>query len=275
MTTKQERTARASKRADQQAATIIGKATLAARAQEAIDSENAARASLKRCPVCGATGTVAELKAGGHGKRCTTSAPQIDAKPRKATGAAARVVRKPAPPSDDQGAECVRLRDDEHLSWMAIGEKLGLPGAKNGAAAARKLYAASAGRSHKTAPALARKGRVSTKHAAQQGSKVARREVVQAKGGFFSADTPDEEIVALVHGRTVEWSIDLARLAGGKGEPQWADQEARVHPTDVYVKGVNGERCLNFRTLEGHYEDGKPIAGPTRTVRLAAIHTVR
>lgn len=285
---RQERAARASKRADQQFGVIIGKATLAARAREAIDSENAAREQSKRCPVCKTTGTVAELKAAGHGKACsakciecikpmrdcTCSTPQTDTKPRVKATAGARVVRKPEAASDPQGAKCAEMRA-LGLSWMAIGAALGLPGAKTGAAAARKLYAAHTGQSHTKAPSPARAPRASKRHAAQVGSKVARREVVQRQGGFFSDDVPDEEVVALVHGKTVEWSIDLARLAGGKGEPEWADQEARVHPTDVYVKDVNGERCLNFRTLEGRYEDGKPIAGPTRTVRLAAIHTVR
>jgi hypothetical protein len=278
VSTKQERTARASKRAAAQADTIIAEAT--------------ERARLKRCK-CGAKGTAAELKAAGHPRTCATKvaeqeyvaartdaierakAPQTDATARtRARGT--RVVVKPASdPQTEQGAEVVRLRNDEQLSWMAIGAKLGLPGAKNGAANARKLYAAHTGQSHKAAPTTARAPRNNKRHAAQVGSKTARREVVQARGGFFTEDTTDEEVVALVHGKTIEWSIDLARLAGGKGAPEWCDQEARVHSTDVYVKDVNGERCLNFRTLEGRYEDGKPIAGPTRTVRLAAIHTVR
>jgi hypothetical protein len=273
---RQERAARASQRATQQATAIIEKAT--ARARQAIevaeDHVARTRANIKKCPVCGTTGTVAELKAAGHGKACTASAPQTDAKPRKAASGT-RVVRKAeSTHSVDQGAKCVEMRAGG-ASWMAIGAALGLPGAKNGAAAARKLYAAHTGQSHTQAPGIARAPRASKRHAAQVGSKTSRREVVQQRGGLFSADMPDEEIVALVHGRTVEWSIDLARLAGGRGEPEWCDQEARVHPTDVYVREDNGERVLNFRTLEGHYDDGKPIAGPTRTVRLAAIHTVR
>jgi hypothetical protein len=54
-----------------------------------------------------------------------------------------------------------------------------------------------------------------------------------------------------------------------------------VHPTDLIIEeGAEGERCVRFRTLEGWDEpdkngDSKPLAGPTRTVRLAAIHTVR
>lgn len=293
--TRQERTARATKKADQQADTIIAEATQRARTFAETARERAQQA--KQCPVCKTRGTVAELKAAGHGKACTVTsgldaqlgpeytgdawqkgrrkAPQTDAKGRTKLTAGARVVTRPETHSDDLGARCVQMRDENAISWAAIGAALGLPGAKTGAAAARKLYAAHTGKSHTTAPGPTRAPRASTRHAAQVGSKVARREVVQRQGGFFSNDMGDEEVVALVHGKTVEWVIDLARLAGGKGEPQWAEQEARVHPTDVYVKEVNGERCLNFRTLEGHYEDGKPIAGPTRTVRLAAIHTVR
>lgn len=277
---RQERTAARTRKAAEQADTIIAEATQRARHETDLARIKVAKALLKRCPVCKETGTAADLKAGGHGRQCTAdaSAPQTDAKPRTKATAGARVVRKPEAASDPQGAKCVEMRANGS-SWMAIGAALGLPGAKNGAAAARKLYAATTGQSHRTAPGLQRK--VKERHAATVGSKTARREVVQTRGGFFSTDTPDEEIVALVHGKTVEWSIDIQRLAAGKGEPQWADQEARVHPTDVYVKDVNGERCLNFRTLEGWYEpDPKtgisaPIAGPTRTVRLAAIHTVR
>jgi hypothetical protein len=298
-TTKQERTAKAAKKAAVRAREIITEIherTLAERAQEAIDSENEARAkAAKRCPVCKTTGTVAELKAGGHGKACSAkcidcikpmrdctcpSTPQTDAKPTKAA-TPTKVVRKAASThSVDQGAKCVEMRE-QGSSWMAIGAALGLPGAKTGAAAARKLYAAHTGQSHTQAPSPARKPRASKRHPAQVGSKTGRREVVQQRGGFFSADMTDEEVVALVHGKTIEWSIDLARLAGGKGEPQWCDQEARVHPTDVYVREDGGERVLNFRTLEGWGEadpktgDSAPLAGPTRTVRLAAIHTVR
>lgn len=270
---RQERAARASKRADQQADTIIAKS------RERVLAETAGLVPRrgdqdKRCPVCRKVGDLAWLKANGHGKACTASAPQTDAKPRAKATAGARVVRKPEAPSDPQGAKCAEMRA-LGLSWMAIGAALGLPGAKTGAAAARKLYAAHTGQSHTQAPGPTRAPRASKRHAAQVGSKVSRREVVQAKGGFFSDDISEEAVLDLVCGRTIEWSIDLARLAGGKGEPEWADQDARVHPTDAYVKDVNGERCLNFRTLEGHYENGKPIAGPTRTVRLAAIHTVR
>lgn len=319
--TRQERAARASKWADQQADTIIAEATTratdkTARAvklteEQALDRRKRDSAAIrgttvepaKRCPVCRTTGTLVELKAAGHGKGCTekppcqhtrgcagkvghggtcpVAAPQIDAKARTKLTAGARVVTRPEAHSEDLGARCVQMRDEGAVSWAAIGAALGLPGAKTGAAAARKLYAAHTGKPHTSAPGPTRAPRASTRHAAQVGSKTARREVAQRQGGFFSDDMPDEDVVALVHGKTVEWVIDLARLAGGKGEPQWAEQEARVHPTDVYVKEVNGERCLNFRTLEGWYEpdpktgDSAPIAGPTRTVRLAAIHTVR
>lgn len=275
---RQERTARATRKAAQQASTIIEKATEAARLGAARD----AGVPVKRCPVCKATGTIAELKAGGHGKACTStpaSAPQTDAKARTKVTAGARVRVRPDNHSSDLGAQCVEMRNNGS-SWMAIGAALGLPGAKSGAAAARKLYAAHTGESHKSAPGITRAPRASKRHAAQVGSKTSRREVVQRQGGFFSDDMSDDDIVALVHGKTIEWSIDLRRLAGGVGEPEWCDQDARVHPTDVYVREDNGERVLNFRTLEGWDEPDKfgnsaPIAGPTRTVRLTAIHTVR
>jgi hypothetical protein len=255
---RQERAARATRKA---ADTIIAEAT--------------ARATLKRCPVCQTTGTVVELKAGGHGKVCTASAPQTDAKPRTKVSAGARVVVRLDNHSSDQGAECVELRG-QGLSWMAIGKKLGLPGAKCGAAAARKLYQAHTGQSHRQAPALARTPRASRRHAAQVGSKRDRREMVQLGTGLIAEDMPDDKVVELLAGKTIQWAIDLRRLADGRGEPEWSEQEARVHPTDLIIEfGKLEERCVRFREYGGEDKHGRPIAGPTRTVRLAAIHTVR
>src|SRR5262245_45284961 len=57
---RQERTARATKRAAAQAATII---------EEAYQGHGHPKA-IKRCPVCGARGTVVELRAGGQGRNC-------------------------------------------------------------------------------------------------------------------------------------------------------------------------------------------------------------
>lgn len=261
MTTRQERTARTTKKAARQADTIIAEATARATGP-------------KRCPVCRTTGTLAELKAGGHGKACTNT-PQTDAKPRKVTAPTAKVHVRATGHSVDQGAQCVELRE-QGLSWMAIGAKLGLPGSKNGAGAARKLYAAHTGQSHKQAPSLARTPKTSRRHPAQVGSKASRREQVQLGTGVIPDDMPDDKVVEMLAGKTIQWAIDLRRLADGRGEPEWCEQEARVHPTDLIIEfGKLEERCVRFREYGGQDNHGRPIAGPTRTVRLAAIHTVR
>lgn len=278
---RQERTASRTRKAASRADAIIAEATQ--------------RAQLKRCK-CGAKGTTAELKAAGHPRTCATKlaeqewvaqrteaierakAPQTDAKPRAKVTAGARVVTRPSGHSDEQGDRCVEMRE-QGASWMAIGAELGLPGAKTGAAAARKLYAAHTGESHRKAPGRIRA--VKERHAATTGAKRDRREQVHFGTGLITDDMTDEQVVALLAGKAIEWAIDLRRLADGKGEPEWCEQEARVHPTDLIIEdGKLGERCVRFRTLEGWDEPdrhgvSKPLAGPTRTVRLAAIHTVR
>jgi hypothetical protein len=270
--TRQERTARATRKAAEQAETIIAEATSKARRGD----------QDKRCPVCRTVGDLAWLKANGHGKRCTSTprvlaeaiGAQIDAKPRAKVTAGARVVRKPDAASDPLGAQCLELRE-QGLSWMAIGAKLGLPGAKSGAAAARKLYAAHTGQSHRAAPGLPKAPRA-RRHAAQVGSKASRRERVQLGTGLISDDMPDEAVVTLLAGKTIQWAIDLKRLADGRGEPEWAEQEAKVHPTYIRIEfGKLEERCVRFREHLGEDKHGNVISGPTRTVRLAAIHTVR
>jgi hypothetical protein len=96
---------------------------------------------------------------------------------------------------------------------------------------------------------------------------------------------PDEEVEALLVGRTIEWAIDLARLTDtapdtwGSEDRRWCKQEARVHPEDkwVYVgeQDKEGNRLVRFREYLGRDQHGNLMAGPTRTVRVDAIYTVR
>jgi hypothetical protein len=274
---RQERTATRTRKAAEQADAIIADAT--SRAQRTLSQAAGFVPKLKKCPVCATTGTLAELKAAGHGKGCMVNAPQVDAKPRAKVTAGARVVTTAADPQRASQAERAHTMRNAGQSWMAIGAALGLPGAKSGAAAARKLYAEFYG-SHKAAPGVQRRGK--ERHEATVGAKRDRREQVQFGTGLIKPDMPDDEVLALLRGKTVEWAIDLRRLADGKGEPEWCEQDAKVHPTDAIIEqvGPNGDRCIRFRTLEGWTEQDKqgnsePISGPTRTVRLAAIHTVR
>lgn len=191
--------------------------------------------------------------------------------------------------SVDLAAECRRLRDEGGMAWWLIGKTLGLPGAgdsattgKAGAHQARKLYASTGAEVPRTrAP---RNGGQPAKGPALRGSKVERKIMVTMGTHVIPNDYTDEEIIAYVHGRTIEWGINIKRLCNGKGEDHWTNQEARVHPTDVIIDEYpdeEGGRVLRFREFLGYERDersskfGQPIGGSTRTVRVSAIHTVR
>ena len=89
-------------------------------------------------------------------------------------------------------------------------------------------------------------------------------------------DMPDEEVVAMLAGRWIEWGVNLADLCPGPDE--WYNHEARVHPEYCIVDeepAKDGSRTLRFREFLGRDERGNLLSGPTRTVRLRSIHTVR
>jgi hypothetical protein len=191
-------------------------------------------------------------------------------------------------PIVELAAECRRLRDEQGMAWWLIGKTLGLPGAgdsattgKGGAHRARRLYASNGVEVPRTrAP---RNGSQPAKGPGQRGSKTERKIMVTMGAHVIPEDYTDEEVVAHVAGRTIEWGINLRRLCG-VGEDFWTNQEARVHPTDVIIDedlDPEGGRVLRFREFHGYDSDpksrkfGEPLAGPTRTVRVSAIHTVR
>lgn len=224
---------------------------------------------------------------------------------RAATRRAAQVVaeatervlaqRAPAQPSSpqDQAAECKRLRDGG-MAWWQIGQRLGLAGsaqsaadpeAKRGAGQARRLYAA------------ANRGEVPRTHAPRKGSTpkpsgpgrsgtvTERKTMLVEHGHVIPRDMPDEEVQALLVGRTIEWAIDMARLtktdpAVWGGRARWVKQDAKVHvdPKWVYVSTDEdtGERTVRFREYAGFDTDRqKHMSGPTRVVRVDAIYTIR
>lgn len=205
------------------------------------------------------------------------------------------IVGKPSRPSSpqDQAQECKRLRDGG-MAWWQIGQKLGLanlassasePEGKRGASKARTLYAA------------ANRGEVPRSHAPRRGSTpkpqgpgrsgtvLSRKEMLVNEGHVIPRDMTDEEVEAMVVGRTIEWAIDMARLtntdpATWGTEGRWVKQEARVHVDPQWVRVVDRseegkDRVVYFREYGGRDKEGRNMSGPTRCVRVDAIYTIR
>ena len=196
------------------------------------------------------------------------------------------VAARPAPSSpQDLAQEVRRLRDQDKLSWMAIGAKLSLPGSKNGAGHARKLYAEANGgvvpRTH--APRKGTNARAQMPGSA--GTALWRKTQLVEQGHVIPRDMPDEEVAALLRGRTIEWAIDMARLTGtdpetwGPDDRRWVKQDARVSPIEEWIwvgelEGTEG-RVFVFREWLGYDKEDRPMSGPTRVVRVDSIYTVR
>lgn len=181
--------------------------------------------------------------------------------------------------------EVRRLRDDMKLSWMAIGAKLGLPGSKNGAGAARRYYAmTNNGEVPRTfAP---RKGTTPkpTGPASRGVPAYLRKERLVREGHVIPRDMPDEEVEAMLVGRRIEWAVDLAALTEtdpstwGPEDRRWKREEAKVHVDAQWVKVVPDERwgrVVYFREYMGYDTDRqRHMSGPTRVVKVDAIYTV-
>lgn len=185
-----------------------------------------------------------------------------------------------------QAQEVKRLRDEGKLSWMAIGAKLGLPGSKSGAGAARRLYA------------MVNRGEVPRTQAPRKGSTpkpsgpasrgvpaYLRKEALVRDGHVIPRDMEDEAVEAMLVGRRIEWAIDMAKLTGtdpatwGAEDRRWVPQEAKVHVNPEWVRIMRDEetdeRVLYFREYGGYDTDRKRhMSGPTRVVRVDSIFTV-
>ncbi len=200
---------------------------------------------------------------------------------------------QPSPPQD-QATEVKRLRDQGE-SWWIIGQRLGLAGpassaseaeAKRGAGAARRLYAAAnrgiVPRTH--APRKGTTPKVQT--VGNAGTITARKTQLVEHGHVIPRDMTDDEVEAMLLGRTIVWAIDLARLTDtdpdswGSADKRWVEQEARVHVLPTWVKVVDRsdegkDRVVFFREYGGRDKEGRHLSGPTRCVRVDSIFTVR
>lgn len=202
----------------------------------------------------------------------------------------------PAPVQTGEASpQQVKELRDGGMAWWVIGQQLGLAGtassasdpeAKRGAGRARALYAAAnrgeVPRTHKP-----RAGATVKPTGPGRGGTVTSRKVqLVTEGHVIPRDMPDEEVEALVRGRTIEWAIDLARLTGttpeswGTDSKRFVTNDAKVHvdPQWVYVSTdeETGERTLRFREYAGWDSDReRHMSGPTRVVRVDAIFTVR
>jgi hypothetical protein len=210
---------------------------------------------------------------------------------------AARKAASPSPPSaagEPDPQEVKRLRDGG-MAWWVIGQRLALSGpatsagepeAKRGAGRARALYAA-ANRGEVPRTNKPRAGAtVRPTGPGRGGTVTSRKEQLVNEGHVIPRDMPDEEVQALLAGRTIEWAIDLARLTGttpeswGTDSKRWVTNDAKVHVDErwVYVSTDEdtGERTVRFREYAGFDTDRqKHMSGPTRVVRVDSIFTIR
>lgn len=201
------------------------------------------------------------------------------------------VAKRPSPtpaPSQDPTPQAVKAMRDGGASWMEVGKHFGLPGAKYGAGRARQLYAAANSgvlpRSY--AP---RKGTIPKPQTpGSTGTITSRKTQLVEQGHVIPRDMPDEEVEALVRGRTIVWAIDLAMLChrlNGSPVEEWPieeryrEEEARVHVDEQWIycgeEDSEGNRVLRFREYAGRDDRGNHMSGPTRTVRVDSIFTIR
>lgn len=259
----------------------------AAQAEEAI-----ARAIRRiKCRECSGKGTEADgVKTIDHAPTCSRyeKPAQKAATPRQRARAVKATPATPQPGTVDLAAECKQLRETG-MAWWRIGWELKLPGCgetvatgKSGAAQARKLYAqANGGQAAPSTRAPSKRtprANQPPKHAGNLGTKTDRKITLVERGHVIPTDLPDEEVLAMVRGRTIEWGINVSRLAGSNDDEVWSGQEARVHPDWLVMEedlSKDGSRVIRFREFLGRDDQGKLMSGPTRTVRVNAIHTVR
>lgn len=173
---------------------------------------------------------------------------------------------------------------EKGLAWWQIGFELRLPGSadtvakgKGGAAFARKIWKHAFGEVPRVQnrDGRNRKPREKNDHVREMRTttKTARVEAVRAGTSVIKPETTADEIVAMVEGRMITWSLNLANVDHQADE--FFDVTAGVFKGTCKVHGLGDERYIEFR----EYDPRTPIQyrgipGGSRIVRVASIHTV-
>jgi hypothetical protein len=172
-------------------------------------------------------------------------------------------ARKPGC-SDEDYALAVKVKElrAQGRAWWSIGHELGLKGSgpsvkqgKTGAAHARRLWEKAWGATYKDTSVPRETKAIKTERALTQPGKP-----------FFSADTPDLEVLDAVKGKSIEWTTRL-----GAGDTVVCSiQTAIVGDKAQVVQGLKG-RVLKFYELP---ESGSRLSGPLRSVYVQQIEKV-
>lgn len=181
-------------------------------------------------------------------------------------------------------AEQVKAMREEGLAWWQIGFKLSLPGSadtvakgKGGAAYARKIWKSAFGEVPRVQKRDGSRSKKAEKNEhvreLKESTKTARVEQVRAGTSVIRPDMTDDEVIAMLDGRMLTWSFNLADV-DSQGD-SFFDCTVGVFKGTLKVHGLGLDRYVDFR----EYDPSAPLAyrgmkGGQRTVRLSAIHTV-
>jgi hypothetical protein len=193
--------------------------------------------------------------------------------------------------SDEHKALAPRVKElrDGGMAWWQIGFKLSLPGSadnvrqgKGGAAFARKIYASEVGevpRTQQRNGSRANREKNADVKALKAQRKMDRVAKVLAGEAVLREDMTDEEVVEMLRGRTIAWTVDVSKIGDpekqGK-EPQYLEQTTGVHRKWCKVETYSGDRCVVFKEFDPLASTSyRGLAGATRIVRIRQIHTIR
>lgn len=173
---------------------------------------------------------------------------------------------------------------EQGVAWWQIGFKLGLPGGadtvakgKGGAAYARKIWKAAFGEVPRVQVRDGSRSKKAEKNenvrTLRETSKAERVLAVRAGQSVINPDMTDEEVLAMLDGRMITWSINLANVDGQADD--FYDNTIGVFRGTLKVHGLGVDRMASFR----EYDPSAPIKergtpGGLRTVRVSAIHTI-